>query len=473
MNARPYEQNQSLLFPPNIRQLIADDHPAVIINDIVNTMDLRSFYSKISTEGPPSYHPAMMLKVLIYAYANGIFSSRKIQKAVQESVPFIFLAAWQKPDFRTISDFRKNNLREIKKLFSQLLDYCSRMQMISLAHISIDGSRIKANAAGQHTWSKEKIDQTIKQLLDQANQADSSEDLILGSDKSGEEVPAPVRKQADRIKELQKIKKQLEESGRNNINTTDPDAVFMKTQQGITTALNAQIAVEEQNQLILAADVTADPADVAQLIPMVEQVKNNIGKPEILSADSGYSSGENLKALEGKKIDGYIPDPVFQGNQRKPVVRKFFERSSFTRDEAQDCFICPTGQKLFYAHTQKTKNNQLVRVYRCLAYADCPVRNQCTKRSSSGRMIYLSPYDKELRQMRDKLDSETGKRIYRRRQAIVEPVFATLKRAIGFSRFLLRGLPKARGEFILVCIAHNIRKLTNYLRQKNACTQAG
>ena len=168
MNTKEYNQNQAMLFPPHIRQFLPDDHPAVIINDIVDTMDLSTFYSKLSSEGSPAYHPAMMLKVLIYAYTNGIFSSRKIQRALQESIAFIYLAAWQKPDFRTISDFRKNNLCEIKTLFSQLLDYCRRIQMISLGHISIDGSRIKANAADRHTWSKEKIDRTIKQLLDKA-----------------------------------------------------------------------------------------------------------------------------------------------------------------------------------------------------------------------------------------------------------------------------------------------------------------
>jgi transposase len=471
MNTKEYNQNQAMLFPPHIRRFLPDDHPAVIINDIVDTMDLSAFYSKLSSEGNPAYHPAMMLKVLVYAYSSGIFSSRKIQRALQESVAFIYLAAWQKPDFRTISDFRKNNLGEMQTLFSQLLDYCRRIQMISLGHISIDGSRIKANAADEHTWHKEKIDRTIKQLLDKANQADSDEDSILGPGKSGDEVPAPVQKHADRIKELRRIRKELEESGRSNFNTTDPDASLMKTPHGLTTGFNAQVAVDEKNQLILAEDVTNDPADVAQLVPMIEQVMTNVGKPAILSADSGYGSGENLRFVQDKGIDGYIPDPVFQGSQRRPGAKEFFERSRFIRDEAKDCFICPTGQELFFSHIQKTKKNQHARVYKCLSYANCPLRGQCT-RGSNGRIISLSPYDKELNQMRKKLDSEAGKRIYRRRQTIVEPVFATLKNAIGFNRFFLRSLQKVRGEFTLVCIAHNVRKLVSFLKQQNACTQA-
>lgn len=463
MNAKEYNQNQSMLFPPHIRQFLPDHHPAVIISDIIDTMDLSSFYRKLSSEGNPAYHPAMMLKVLIYAYANGIFSSRNIQRALQESVAFIYLAAWQKPDFRTISDFRKNNLCEIRTVFVQLLDYCSGLQMISLGHISIDGTRIKANAADRHTWSDHKINKQINRLLDKANQTDSQEDSTVGPDKTGDEVPAAFQKQADRIAELKKIKKDLEQSGRSNINTTDQDSSLVKTRHGLTTGFNAQVAVDEKNQVIVAEDVTNEPADTAQLAPMVEQVEANVGKPEILTADSGYGSGENLKFIESKEIDGYIPDPVFQGSRRKSDEEKPFGRSKFTWDEERDCFICPVGQELPFSHIQKRKNTE-IRVYKCRAFADCPFRDQCSK-GSTGRSIHLSPYNKELTAMRDKLDSEAGKRIYKRRQTIVEPVFATLKYAIGFNRFLLRGLKKVQGEFTLVCIAHNFNKLSAFLKR--------
>jgi transposase len=472
VNVRDYHQNQSLAFPPHIRQFLPDDHPAVIINDIVNTMDLSRFFKKISSEGRQPYHPAMMLKILIYAYSNGIFSSRKIQKALQESVAFIFLAAWRKPDFRTISDFRKDNLCEIKTVFSQLLEYCQRMQMISLGHVSIDGTRIKANAADRHTWHRDKINKKINKLLKKADQTDSEEDATFGQ-ASGDEVPAPVRKQKDRLEELKKIKKELEASGKSNLNTTDSDASLMKSRGGLTTGFNAQVAVEEQNQLIVAEDVTNDPADTAQLAPVLEQVEKNVGKPEILTADSGYGSGENLRLVEKKEIDGYIPDPVFQGGQRKSAEEQSpFAKSRFIRDEDRDCFICPAGQALFFSHTYKDKKNLEGRVYQCKAFADCPFRNECSK-GSKGRIISLTPYEKELKHMRQKLDSKTGKLIYKKRQTLVEPVFATLKCAIGFSRFSLRGLQKVRAEFTLLCIAHNFRKLVTFLmRQKSPCLGA-
>jgi transposase len=469
MGIRAYSQNQTLLFPPDIRQLLPDDHPAVIISDIVDKMDLSILTNKISDEGRSAYHPRMMLKILIYAYSIGIFSSRKIHQALRESIAFIFLAAWQKPDFRTIADFRKNNLPQLKTLFALVIEYCSRMEMVSLGHISIDGTKIKANAADRRTFSKERIEKKIKELLEQANQTDSDEDSLLGPNKAGDEVPEHIQKQSDRLKILQKIKDEVEKGQKININTTDPDAGFMKTTRGITTAFNAQIAVDEKNQVIVAADVTTDPADVAQLIPMVEQVESNVGKPEIVSADAGYSSGENLNSIEVKEIDGYIPDPEYQGNQRRPIKEVFFHRSRFARDETEDCFVCPAGQKLPFSYNQKTKNDQILRIYRCNA-SECPMKDQCTK-NSQGRTISLSPYARQLEKMHEKLQSEEGKRVYKKRQVIVEPVFATLKRAMGFSRFLLRGINKVRGEFTLLCIAHNMRKIVGAIQSGVACPQ--
>ena len=151
-NLRPYNQGQMALFPPSVRSLIEDDHLCMIVNDVVKELDLSCLYQKISSEGNPAYHPAMMLKILFYAYAKGIFSSRNIAQAVRENIPFIFLAAWQKPDFRTISDFRKNNLPELGLLFAQTVQLCNRLGMVKLGHVAIDGTKIKANASDAQTY---------------------------------------------------------------------------------------------------------------------------------------------------------------------------------------------------------------------------------------------------------------------------------------------------------------------------------
>jgi transposase len=189
MNVRDYNQDQGILFPPHLREFLPDVHQAVVINDVVETLDLSCLYQKVSPEGNPAYHPKMMLKILIYGYANGIFSSRRLQKALGESIAFIYLAAWQKPDFRTISDFRKNNLAELQDLFGQVVDMCTRLGMVSLGHIAIDGSKFKANASDKRTYDKKRISKAIDKLLKQADKEDSREDRLFGSGSGGDEIP--------------------------------------------------------------------------------------------------------------------------------------------------------------------------------------------------------------------------------------------------------------------------------------------
>lgn len=466
MNVKEYNQNQRLLFPPHLCDFLPDEHQAVFINDVVETLDLSLLYQKLSEQGNPAYHPKMMLKILVYAYANGIFSSRKIQAALTESIAFIFLSGWQKPDFRTISDFRKNNLANFKALFGQVVDICKRLGMISLGHIAIDGSKFKANASDKRSYDKKRINAAIDKLLKQAERIDHCEDQLFGADNAGEQLPKQLRQRKQRLEKLQQIKEHLEKSDHSQINATDPDAVFMKTGYGVKTCYNAQLAVDETRQIILAADVTNEPSDTEQLVPMVERVQQGSGSIDKLTADSGYSSGENLQAMADKCIDAHIPDANYQGRQRgkqDAPGEGLFPRSSFQRDELNDCFICPAGETLAFCRLQKVKGNSPLRLYRCRAFDHCRLRDRCTK-GRGGRSITLNAYDDQLRLMRTKLDSPFGRRIYAKRQGIVEPVFGHIKQTIGFAKFQLRGLEKVCGEFALVCITHNLRKIVNAVK---------
>lgn len=466
MNVKSYDQNQCLMFPPHLGEFLPEDHQAVIISDIVDTMDLGCFYSKISSEGNRAYHPKMMFKILAYAYTNGIFSSRKIHKALQESVAFIFLAAWQKPDFRTISDFRKNNLTAFAMLLNQLVDMCKRLGMTSLGHFAIDGSKFKANAADKATYNKKRISDAINNLLQDADQIDRQEDQLYGADNTGDQIPDDIRQKKSRLQKLKQIKKQMDQSHQEKINATDPDAAFMKTTHGIKTSYNAQIIVDESQQIIVAANVTNDPSDTGQLVPMVQQAEKTVGRIDKLSADSGYSSGDNLYAMAKKGIDAHIPDANYQATQRgkqDAPGQGLFPRSDFKRDELNDCFICPAGEKLHFVRLQKVKNKQPLRIYRCQACGACPLKKRCTK-GHSGRSITRNVHDAQFKAMRTKLDSFHGKRIYAKRKWIVEPVFGHIKETIGFRQFSLRGLDKVIGEFFLVCIAHNMRKIINVFK---------
>jgi len=462
-NLRPYNQDQMELFPPSVRSLIEDDHLCMVVNDVVKAMDLSCLYQKVSHEGNPAYHPAMMLKILFYAYARGIFSSRNIAQAVRENIPFIFLAAWQKPDFRTISDFRKNNLKELGFLFAQTVQLCHQLGLVKLCHVAIDGTKIKANASDAKTYDIHRIEKEIEHWMKQATTIDQEEDARYGSDKTGNEIPEDIRDPAKRIAKLKELKKQLAESGKEKINQSDPDAVFMKTKNGIKTSYNAQTATDTEHQVIVASDVTSQSYDVDQLLTMVEQTEENTsGQIEKCSADAGYSSGENIKALEKQKIDAYIPDREYQVQQRGKTTDDF-HKEHFIYNENRDCYICPEGEPLPFSHYQKRKNKKPLRIYRgrnCLA---CDFYGVCT-RNKNGRTIARHPYEKELRQMRQKLDSEDGKAIYSKRKHTAEPPFGHIKSIMGFTSFMLRGIDKVKGEFKLVTTAHNLRKIWLYLK---------
>jgi hypothetical protein len=228
-------------------------------------------------------------------------------------------------------------------LFAQVAMMCKQLGMVKLGHVCIDGTKIKANASDAKTYDIRRIDREIKRLLDEAEAADQQEDLLYGADKAGDEIPEDIRDQSKRIARLKELKKQLEQRQKEKINKTDPDAVFMKTRNGVKTAYNAQVAADQEHQVIVAADVTNEASDVDQLLPMVDQAEENTSqKLNQLSADSGYSSGENIKALEQRNVDAYIPDREYQAQQRGKQV-DVFHKDNFVYDEDRDLYICPEG----------------------------------------------------------------------------------------------------------------------------------
>lgn len=463
-NLRPYCQNQSLLFPANLLDFLKDDDLCMVIDDVVNNLDLSCLYANIASEGNVAYHPKMMLKVLFYAYASGIFSSRNIAKALGENIAFIYLAAWQRPDFRTINNFRKNNLEQIEDLFVQIVQLCQQLKMVKLGHISIDGSKFKANAADRKSYDRKRVEREMKRILDQAEKQDQQDDALYGSENNGDELPKEIRDREQRIEKLKQIQKQLDRQGKEKINATDADAAFMKTTGGIKTAYNAQASVDEQAQVIVAADVTNQPNDKEQLLPMIEQTEQNTGASiDTLSADSGYSTPENLQKLEAYDVDAYIPDDIYQGRSRGKQVGPF-DKEHFIYDQSADAFTCPAGKVLKFWYT-KRESKSVYRIYRCKQCDSCQHFGQCTP-SKRGRSIWRRLVDNKIKAMRSKLDSDEGKVIYAKRRHIVEPVFGHIKTIIGFTGFHLRGLKKVNAEFKLVAIAHNLKKISKYAYKK-------
>ena len=471
-NFMPYNQEQLMLLPLNIREMIAEDHLVHGVSTIVERLDLSSIYQKYKNDegGRPSYHPLMLIKVLFYAYAVGIRSSRKITARLESDIYFMYLAAMQRPDFRTVSDFRKEHLEELKELFKQIVRISMELGIAKIGHIAIDGTKMKASAGRRQTKSKEKlgkmeeeIEKEIEKMLEEADEIDEKEDRLYG-DKRGDELPEELKKKEDLIDKIEKAKKVLEERGWKEANITDPDSRFMQDADGgINTSYNTQVAVDEKTQVIVANDVVTEVNDHHQFIPLYEQVLDNTGeKPEEVSADCGYANGKNYMYIEANKINAYLPDQMFDKELDKEGNEKLgrYDRRNFRYDREEDTFICPEGKRLVFKQKQK-KGGIESRIYVGHKCSDCRQRVECTR--GKARHIKASEADGIMERMREKLLTEEGKQSYKKRLSTAEPVFGNLKKNLGYRDFLLRGLEKARGEFQLMCIAHNIKKIHKYV----------
>jgi transposase len=429
---RPYLPNQDLLLAPSLRDWLPEEHLAYFVSDLVDTLDLsaiESYYEK-EQRGYPPYHPRMMTKVLVYGYCVGVFSSRRLQKRLQEDIGFRVLAAGNEPDFRTLSDFRKIHLRTLEGLFEQVLRMALELGAMKLGRVAIDGSKVKANASKHKAMSykrmkeeQKRLKEEVRRLLAEAERTDAEEDARYGRNRSGDELPAELQRREERLKRIREAKRALEERAReeaeakaaeqsqteekakkkkakpkadDQYNFTDAESRIMKAPDTFVQGYNAQIAVEPVMQLIVGQAVTQQGNDKKQLLPMIARVQEQAGqKPTQVLADSGYTSEASLRAAEEADVDAYLA-----------VARE--------------------------------KHNQPPEA--------CP-RGPLPKRASRAE------------RMRRKLQTKTGHAIYTTRKAIVEPVFGQIKQARGFRQFLMRGLEKVQGEWALVCMAHNVLKL--------------
>src|SRR5215472_2311682 len=300
---RAYLPEQDLLLPPSLCDWLPKDHLAYFVSDVVDQLDLSGIESAYEAEdrGQPPYHPRMMTKILIYGYCVGVFSSRRIQKKLTEDVGFRVLAAGNEPDFRTISDFRKQHLAGLQALFDQVLQISLQAGTMRLGRVVVDGSKVKANASkhkamsyGRMQEDEKRLTDEVRRLLAQAEATDAEEDARYGADRRGDELPAELARRETRLQKMQ-------------YNFTDPESRIMPGAEGFVQAYTAQIAVEPELQLIVGQRVTQASNDKQQLVPMVEAVGQQSGQePQEILTDSGYCSEANLQYLEKKKIAGFI-----------------------------------------------------------------------------------------------------------------------------------------------------------------------
>src|ERR1700688_670460 len=351
---RPYLPDQDLLLPPSLREWVAEEHLVYLVSDVVDQLDLSAIHAVYGEEkrGQPPYDPGLMTKLLVYGYCTGVFSSRRIQKRLQEDIPFKVLAAGNQPDFRTISDFRKIHIETLQNLFEQVLGMALECGSIKLGRVSLDGTQLKANASKHKAMSygrmkerQRQLMEEVKQLLEQAEAADEAEDRQYGSQR-GDELPEELRRRETRLAKIKEAKKVLEQRARDKTaaesksdaqakpeeqdqyNFTDPESRIMKGADGMVQGYNAQAAVEPTLLLIVGPAVTEAANDKKQLKPMVELIEQQSGqRPKALLADNGYCSDENLEFLASTnkpehKIEGFLATGRKKhGEHRLPAKR--------------------------------------------------------------------------------------------------------------------------------------------------------
>ena len=483
----PDDFNQRALFVSNIFDLLPEDHECFIYEDIFKQLDTSSIEQQYSVLGQHAYHPRLITGILIYAYSQSVFSSREIEKKCQEDIGFMFMSHSNCPNFRVLSDFRKDNYEFFKECFKQSVLLAMGAGMVSLGHISLDGSKFKANTSKHKAMSygrlkdKEKeLIAEIDELLAKASKCDEEEDEEY-QDKSGYEVPDELKIKEQRLAKIREAKKELEKreqelnpgkeiEDKKQISFADKEARIMGKNGDFAYSYNGQISVDEDSQIIVGEHLSQNANDKQEVDPALKEIKETSGKlPEKMSLDNGYMSGPNLESFEGKGIDVYIA--TGKGEKISPdsidKTKRDVKKSDFSYDEETDSFICPAGQRV----ELKTTGNDGTKIYQANK-AECDVcvyKPRCCK-SKKGEARTVNTDDKEpLREeMREKMEQETSKEIYKKRKVIVEPVFGQIKN-LGFRGFSMRGHQKASGEFSLVCAVHNIKKIVKAISKGEVC----
>ena len=517
---KPYAMGQMMLMPQSYEELIPEGHVVRVVDQAVARIDVDSLLAQYAGGGTSSYHPQMMLKVLVYAYCQKIYSSRKIAAALRENIYFMWLSGGNTPDFRTINEFRGVRMKAvIGEVFGAVVEYLVAAGYVKLENLFVDGSKIEADA-NKHkvVWAKRKeryekqVKEQVWELLQEIENANDAEQARYGEkdleemggsgtpDLDGERLqkkidelnqrlrekerkPAQEKKARQALKKLEtdclpRLQKYEEQSrildGRNSYSKTDPDASCqrMKEDRGAkrpraTPAYNVQIGTE--GQFIVSTSVHQGGSDTPCLIPHLNGMSAKLkGQLKNVVADAAYGSEENYAHLEKHKLGNYLKYNTFYQDThhyRNPdILRQHqFRAEHFEYDEPYDQFLCPNKRRLAYRFTSqsKTDNGYLStrRHYECETCQDCPLKTQCTK-AKGNRLIQISFQLREYRrQARENLTSEHGLQLRALRSVEPETVFGHLTHNMGFRRFHLRGHAKVTTEWTLLCIAHNMQKL--------------
>ena len=470
MALRDYQPTQGHLFWSPPQDVLPKDHLCFIVDELVEQLDLSALPDRSKTPGSPAYDPRILIKVLLYGYATGTFSSRQLMRACQEQLPYTFLTRQQYPDHRTISDFRKDNREFINDAFRQVVRVAAGLGMVKLGTVALDSTRIRANASREATIKTDRIEDEISRALDEAIALDKEEDAKYGRDRRGDEQPEGLRTPEERKKRLKQVMGRLkrlkgaqdavEGTERNSVNMTDTESTFEKKGRALLPVYGAHATCTEDG-VIVDAFVHDNPADYEGLPRTVAHIKEHCNEtPARLLADSGYYSKKNLNSLREEGIEGYIPSSGQARDAKDMYEPNPYHKDNFRYDEARDVYICPMGHELPY---RLTNTSMGYREYRRASCAGCPALAECVRGNKPYRRLCRSFQEELMLEMKERMESPEGKKIYGKRKTIIEPRFGHIKKNLRFEQFNLRGRYGVEIEWLMLCIGINIRKIGKVL----------
>jgi len=465
------DRNQAQMFPEYLDDYIDEENPVRVMDAFVDTLDLKKMrFTKTDPNGrgAPSYNPKDLLKLYLYGYTNTLRSSRKLEKSTYINVEVIWLMRKLHPDFKTIADFRKENRKQLKQVFKEFNLFCKDCGLFGGQLVAIDGTKFRANNSKKNNYSQKKIDRQLKYINEKTDEYlklldESDQDTELESKYTIKEIKEKIETLQQGKDFYEDLQEKLENSEDNEISTTDPDARLMDNKKnGLEPNFNVQIAVDEKNKLIVANEVTNNPADQGHLNDMVQIAKETfgMGEKEALEAlaDKGYYQGEDLKKCDENKTITYVTHQIYSNATGNPE----YYSNKFKYDPDEDVYICPEGNKL-YRTKHKAEIPERIKYKNYKACKDCPNKDKCTT-SSKGRIINRSKHQDFL----DIVDARTAENMdkYLKRQMIVEHPFGTIKRTMDAGYFLTRGLESVAGEADLIFLVYNMKRVINILGVK-------
>lgn len=471
MTFKEYNQNQSFLLPPSYEDFLGESHEAVVLNEFVHEMDLSRLEQSYHNQngGRSAYHPTMLLTLLIYGYMTGTFSSRKIAKRLRQDLAYMYLSGNTAPDFRTLSRFRKEKGGCLEEIFTNVVKKAQTLGLVAFGVCSLDGTKIYANASKQKNESQAAIEEKIRSLVKQAEDIDQAEDNLYG-DNEDENQNDELKTKAGRAKKKQELKdKQAKEDAKlkkiistnptskeSKVNTTDQESKMMQMKRkDFANGYNVQIVTE--NGIVLSNSIFNTSADQATLIPSIQKLQKNHQTPKVILADKGYSTESNYSFCEDNAVDAYIP-----------TCSQSTDFTDYTYAKDEDTYTDRDGRVYRFKQNMGRRDGPAKKGRASIAEESQHVHSQYKRTiyqcidGETKKKKYLcmsGVWQNHLKEQKDKLNTITGKDLYKRRKYDVETVFANIKKNLNFTSFNLRGFAGVMSEWTLITLAHNLKKI--------------